>query len=125
MQLWNYWWEAIRLLKPVFSRSRTFMWFTACVVGFSVRTDKLGVTSIVRALGLDAKYYDNLLDSFHSAGVKLDDLSATWANPSLTLISIIPFGKSVLQIPKWLLWHYKFFLSHPKRLISQGNSRMI
>lgn len=55
------------------------MWFTVCVVGLSVRTDNLGVTSIVRALGLDGKYYDNLLDSFHSAAVKLDALSATWA----------------------------------------------
>jgi hypothetical protein len=49
------------------------------VAGFSVRADKLGVTSIVRALGLDGKYYDNLLDNLHSTGVKLDTLSATWA----------------------------------------------
>jgi hypothetical protein len=55
------------------------LWFTVGVVGLSVRTDNLGVTSIVRALGLDGKYYDNLLDSFHSAAVKLDALSATWA----------------------------------------------
>ena len=55
------------------------MWFAVCVLGLSVRADNLGVTSIVRALGLDGKYYDNLLDSFHSTGVKLDALSATWA----------------------------------------------
>jgi hypothetical protein len=55
------------------------VWFTVCVAGFSVRADKLGVTSIVRALGLDGKYYDNLLDNLHSTGVKLDALSATWA----------------------------------------------
>ena len=63
------------------------MWFTVCVVGLSVRTDNLGVTSIVRALGLDGKYYDNLLDSFHSAGVKLDALSATWAK---VVLSVFP-----------------------------------
>jgi hypothetical protein len=55
------------------------VWFAVCVLGLSVRADNLGVTSIVRALGLDGKYYDNLLDSFHSTGVKLDALSATWA----------------------------------------------
>ncbi len=54
------------------------MWFSVCVVGLSVRADRLGVTSIVRALGLDGSYYDNLLDSLHSTGVKLDTLSATW-----------------------------------------------
>jgi len=57
------------------------------VAGLSVRADKLGVTSIVRALGLDGKYYDNLLDSFHSTGVKLNDLSATWAK---VVLSIFP-----------------------------------
>ena len=79
MQLWLHWWEVISLLRPVFSRWRTFVWFTVCVAGFSVRADKLGVTSIVRALGLDGKYYDNLLDNLRSTGVKLDTLSATWA----------------------------------------------
>jgi len=79
MQLWFYWWEIVSLLRPAFSRHRTFLWFAVSVLGLSVRTDSLGVTSIVRAVGLDGKYYDNLLDSFHSAGVKLDTLSATWA----------------------------------------------
>jgi hypothetical protein len=53
------------------------------VAGFSVRADKLGVSSIVRALGLDSKYYDNLLDNLHSTGVKLDALSATWTKAVL------------------------------------------
>ena len=79
MPLWLYWWDVISLLQPAFSRWRTFVWFTVCVAGLSVRADKLGVTSIVRALGLDGKYYDNLLDNLHSTGVKLDALSATWA----------------------------------------------
>jgi hypothetical protein len=57
MPLWLYWWDVISLLQPAFSRWRTFVWFTVCVAGLSVRTDKLGVTSIVRALGLDGKYY--------------------------------------------------------------------
>ena len=59
------------------------MWFTVCVAGFSVRTDKLGVTILVRALGLDGRYYDNLLDNLHSTGVKLDVLSATWTEAVL------------------------------------------
>jgi len=63
------------------------VWFTVCVLGLSVRTDNLGVTSIVRALGLDGKYYDNLLDSFHSTGVKLDALSATWAKVVLSVFA--------------------------------------
>ncbi|MCP5080608.1 MAG: transposase [Alphaproteobacteria bacterium] len=87
MQLWFCWWDVIALLRPAFSRWRTFVWFTVCVAGLSVRTDKLGVTSIVRALGLDGEYYDNLIDSLHSTGVKLDALSATWAK---TVLGVFP-----------------------------------
>ena len=87
MQLWLCWWDVISLLQPAFSRWRTFVWFTVCVAGLSVRTDKLGVTSIVRALGLDGNYYDNLLDNLHSTGVKLDTLSATWAK---TVLCVFP-----------------------------------
>jgi hypothetical protein len=46
--------------------------------GFAVRTDMLGVTSIVRALNLDARCYNTLLDCFHSSAVKLDRLTALW-----------------------------------------------
>jgi hypothetical protein len=60
------------LLRPAFSRDQTFFWFVVSVAGLSVRTDNLGVTSIVRALGLQEQCYDSLLDSFHSSAVKLD-----------------------------------------------------
>jgi hypothetical protein len=78
MILWHYWWEAICLLRPAFSRLSTFMWFTVCVAGLTIRTDKLGVTSVVRALGLQEKCYGALLDSFHSNAIKLDQMSALW-----------------------------------------------
>ena len=85
MQLWICWWDAIRLLRPGCTRLRTFLWFATCVAGLTVRTDLLGVTSIVRALGLHERFYDNLLDHFHSTGVLLDELSALWAQVVLRL----------------------------------------
>ena len=48
MSLWMYWWNAIWRLRPAFSRLKTFLWFATAVAGFAVRTDMLGVTSIVR-----------------------------------------------------------------------------
>lgn len=79
MQLWFYWWNVIYCLRPAFSRQQTFMWFVVSVIGLTVRSEHLGVTSIIRALGLDSKYYDNLLDNFHSTGINLDVLSSIWA----------------------------------------------
>src|ERR1700686_1081024 len=77
--LWGIWWNAILLLRPAFSRLRTFMWFATAVAGLTVRVELLGVTSIVRALNLRPGLYTKLLDHFHSSGVKLDRLSVLWA----------------------------------------------
>jgi hypothetical protein len=83
--LWGIWWNAILLLRPAFSRLRTFMWFATAVAGLTVRVDLLGVTSIVRALNLRPRLYTKLLDHFHSNGIKLDRLSALWAQVVLQL----------------------------------------
>ena len=66
MALWLHWWNAVFQLRPACTRLRTFLWFAAGVAGLTVRTDTLGVTSIVRALRLHARFYDRLLDNFHS-----------------------------------------------------------
>ena len=55
MPLWTAWWNAMWLLRPAFSRLRSFMWFATVVAGFTVRTDLLGVTSIVRSLKLEPR----------------------------------------------------------------------
>jgi hypothetical protein len=49
MALWIPWCNAIWQLRPAFSRLRTFLWFATAVAGFTVRTELLGVTSLVRA----------------------------------------------------------------------------
>src|SRR4030088_2949345 len=85
LSLWAIWWNAIQLLRPGFSRLRTFMWFVIAVAGLTVRVDLLGVTSIVRALNLRPRLYTKLLDHFHSSGIKLDRLSALWAQAVLRL----------------------------------------
>ena len=43
MALWTAWWNAIWLLRPAFSRLRTFLWFATAVAGFTVRTELLGI----------------------------------------------------------------------------------
>src|SRR5271154_1114752 len=85
LSLWGIWWNAILLLRPAFSRLRTFMWFVTAVAGLTARVELLGVTSIVRALNLRPGLYAKLLDHFHSSGVKLDRLSALWAQAVLQL----------------------------------------
>ena len=60
------------------ARTRTFLWMSLCLAGMTVRKDLLGVTSIVRALGLEPACYDRLLDFFHSSALDLTKLTCVW-----------------------------------------------
>ena len=84
MVLWSSWWNILSLLRPAFSRSRTFFWFLLVSAAFSLRQDLFGVTSFVRALGLSPSCYDSLLNFFHSSSVKIDLLSQLWFKVVLT-----------------------------------------
>ena len=86
MALWIPWWDAIWLLRPAFSRLRSFLWFATAVAGLTVRTELLGVTSIVRALKLQPRLYHQLLANFHSRAVRLDQLAARWTQVVLRLM---------------------------------------
>jgi hypothetical protein len=86
--LWGFWWDAIRSLRPAFSRLSSFLWFATIVAGLTVRTELAGVTSIVRALNLRPQFYNKLLDNFHSSALKLDRLSALWVQAVLHLFPL-------------------------------------
>ena len=76
--LWIQWWNLICELRSACARTRTFLWMSLCLAGMTVRKDLLGVTSIVRALGLEPACYDRLLDFFHSSALDLDKLTRAW-----------------------------------------------
>lgn len=76
--LWKEWNEAFFALRGAFSRQTTFFWVIIACVGLTIRTDKLGVTSIVRALGLVEVSYNSLLRAFHSDAINLDKLLELW-----------------------------------------------
>ena len=76
--LWRDWWNLACQLRPACSRTRTFLWMMTTLAGMTVRCDHVGVTSIVRALGLQPVYYDRLLAFFHSAALDLDKLTRIW-----------------------------------------------
>jgi len=51
-----------------------------CLAGMTTRKDLMGVTSIVRALGLIPACYDRLLDFFHSPALNLGKLTRLWCD---------------------------------------------
>lgn len=68
----------VAFLKPAFSRQATYRWFVIVLVGFLVRTDTFGVSSIVRALSLTPGCYTCLLHFFHSSAWSVEGLMALW-----------------------------------------------
>ena len=78
MYLWMQWWSVVEQLRPACSRFRTFLWMSACLAAMTVRGDLMGVTSLVRALGLKEACYERMLALFHSTALDLDALTQIW-----------------------------------------------
>ena len=68
----------LMFMRPAFSRQATHVWFVIVFVGFLVRNDTLGVSSIIRGLSLAPESYNCLLHFFHSTGWSVDRLTALW-----------------------------------------------
>lgn len=65
-------------LRPAFSRDAAFRWFSAQALGMATSGDGMGVSSTVRALGLEAQSYDSLLGLFRSGAWSSASLRAAW-----------------------------------------------
>jgi hypothetical protein len=78
MMLWRHWWRLASQLRGACSRTRTFLWMLTCLAGMTIRVELLGVTSLVRALGLKPACYDRMLDFFHSPALDIQKLTRAW-----------------------------------------------
>jgi hypothetical protein len=88
MPLWLAWWSVIRPLRVACSRQASFLWLALASAGFCIRPDLLGVSSVVRALGLASRCYDRLLDFFHSPAVDADALARVWAREAMRRLPV-------------------------------------
>jgi len=66
----------LEFMKPAFSRRTTYCWFVLVFVGFILRTDNFGVSSIIRALTLAPENYTCLLHFFHSTAWDVEGIGS-------------------------------------------------
>ena len=66
------------LFKDCFSRVAAFNWFVVIIMGFIVRLDHHGVTSMVRWLNLDSSLYTALLSFFRASSWQLSRIQKRW-----------------------------------------------
>jgi hypothetical protein len=66
------------LFKGCFSRVVAFNWFVVIIMGFIVRLDHHGVTSMIRWLSLDSSLYTALLSFFRASSWQLSHIKLIW-----------------------------------------------
>jgi hypothetical protein len=76
--MFEYYLSFLKWMRPAFSRNATWAWFVIATSGLILRSDNLGVTSIVRALNLRPRCYELLLKFFHSYAWSVDSLMIRW-----------------------------------------------
>jgi hypothetical protein len=70
--------RALGALRGAFSRERPFEWMRTFGLGLICRPDRLGVSSAVRALGLEPESYGSMLELFRSGAWTANSLRARW-----------------------------------------------
>lgn len=78
VQLWKEWMLPVNQLAGAFGRKKTFFWFVLVLMGFSVKFDAIGVTSVARGVGLLPSCYTSMLNFFVSGAVNLELLRRLW-----------------------------------------------
>ena len=85
--------RALQPLRPVCSRTTTFLWLAVVLAALCLRPDLAGVTSLVRSLGLsDAGYYA-LLHFIHSSALNIELLPRLWLQSIPRL-----FGRRLVRV---------------------------
>lgn len=92
--LWIAWFDIVWKLKPAFSRWRTFHWAVVTLICFSIRSDKAGISSFVRAHMLSGKYYQRMLGLFESQGID--------SSRSITILRVRSFLSKLCFFPSYV-----------------------
>jgi hypothetical protein len=107
MELWSAWSVWVQALRPACVRQATFEWMRIVLAGLCVRSDRAGVTSLVRALALEPRRtYLRLLHLFHSEALRLPALTALWVDLCLAHFTPVRVGEAIvcladgLKVPK-------------------------
>lgn len=71
--------EILLSFAPCFSRQPAFDWFSIVITGFMVRSDSLGITSLIRDLALKPSLYHCLEHFFHADSWDWGTVFKAWA----------------------------------------------
>jgi len=64
--------------ESCFARKAAFRWFVTITIGLMLRSDRLGITSVIRDLALSPDCYESMLHFFRSSAWSLDGIRERW-----------------------------------------------
>jgi len=76
--MWKYVNDTLMQFRKCFSREKAFRWFAVTVLALMLWLEHDGVTSIIRTLGINPNFYENLVHFFHASSWKLDSIIECW-----------------------------------------------
>jgi hypothetical protein len=76
--MWEWINETICGFRKCFSREAAHKWFAVIVIGFMIWQEHTGVTSFIRELWIDPRYYETMLHFFRSSAWCLTRITDQW-----------------------------------------------
>lgn len=76
--MWNLINKSLINFKECFTRQASLNWFVIIIMGFMLRSDSLGITSVIRDLNLSHSSYATMIHFFHSSSWKLETIANKW-----------------------------------------------
>lgn len=70
--------KILNIFRNCFTRQACFNWFVIIIIGLMLRSDTLGLTSIIRDLGLESRHYESIIHFFHSSSWSIESIATTW-----------------------------------------------
>lgn len=90
--------DKLFLFRSCFSRKATFNWFLLIILALMVRYDSLGVTSFIRALSLNGRFYESMLHFFRSQAFDTMKLKNMWHKIVLTYAPFLRLNGRILLL---------------------------
>jgi len=76
--MWKFIDDTLKSFRECFSREAAFVWFVLIVFGLMLRSEHLGVTSIIRELSINPKHYESILHFFKADSWKIENIIKCW-----------------------------------------------
>lgn len=76
--MWKLLDEGLNEFRICFSRKASFNWFVIIIIGFMIRSDTLGVSSVIRDLSIGHNHYVSMMQFFRASSWNIDVLRNQW-----------------------------------------------